>query len=116
MPWLEWFPTCRNDATGVPRPELGCIQTNWVCPIWLGLPPAVWSHRVGHVVSTDLTNEQWTLLEPVFNAPGKQGPSHAADLWSAVDEMLCISHTGCQWHFLPEPFVPWTQVLSKFRR
>jgi transposase len=35
--------------------------------------------------SSDLTDEQWMLLEPVFNAPGKRGPRHAADLRSVVD-------------------------------
>jgi putative transposase len=30
--------------------------------------------------------------------------------------MLYISHTGCQWRFLPESFGPWTRVWSQFRR
>jgi putative transposase len=30
--------------------------------------------------------------------------------------MLYISHTGCQWRFLPEEFGPWTRVWSQFRR
>lgn len=30
--------------------------------------------------------------------------------------MLYISHTGCQWRFLPETFGPWTRVWSQFRR
>jgi hypothetical protein len=30
--------------------------------------------------ASDLTDEQWALLEPVFNAPGKRGPKHAPDL------------------------------------
>ena len=66
--------------------------------------------------SSDLTDEQWTLLEPVFNAPGKRGPKHAVDLRSVVDAMLYISHTGCQWRFLPESFGPWTRAWSQFRR
>src|SRR3954464_574585 len=51
--------------------------------------------------ASDLTDEQWALLEPVFNAPGKRGPKHAPDLRRVVDAMLHISHTGCQWWFLP---------------
>ena len=34
----------------------------------------------GMSYSSDLTDEQWALLEPVFNAPGKRGPKHASDL------------------------------------
>jgi putative transposase len=66
--------------------------------------------------ASDLTDEQWALLEPVFNAPGKRGPKHAPDLRWVVDAMLYISHTGCQWRFLPESFGPWTRVWSQFRR
>lgn len=66
--------------------------------------------------SSDLTDEQWALLEPVFNAPGKRGPKHGPDLRRVVDAMLYISHTGCQWRFLPESFGPWTRAWSQFRR
>ncbi len=64
----------------------------------------------------DLTDEQWDLLESVFNAPGNVGPKHAADLRQVVDAMLHISHTGCQWLLVPESFGPWTHVGSQFRR
>jgi transposase len=66
--------------------------------------------------ASDLTDEQWALLEPVFNAPGKRGPKHAPDLRRVIDAMLYVSHTGCQWRFLPESFGPWTRVWSQFRR
>ena len=66
--------------------------------------------------SSDLTDERWALLEPVFNAPGKRGPRHAPDLRRVVDAMLYVSHTGCQWRYLPESFGPWTRVWSQFRR
>jgi putative transposase len=70
----------------------------------------------GMAYTTDLTDEQWALLEPVFNTPGKRGPKHAPDLRRVVDAMLYVSHTGCQWRFLPESFGPWTRVWSQFRR
>jgi transposase len=66
--------------------------------------------------ASDLNDEQWALLEPVFHAPGKRGPKHGPDLRRVVDGMLYISHTGCQWRFLPESFGPWTRVRSQFRR
>ncbi|WP_230087280.1 IS5 family transposase [Nocardioides marmotae] len=65
---------------------------------------------------SDLTDEQWDLLDPVFNAPGKRGRRHADDLRSVVDAMLYIAQTGCQWRYLPESFGPWTRVWSQFRR
>jgi hypothetical protein len=30
--------------------------------------------------ASDLTGEQWALLEPVLNAPGRRGPKHVPDL------------------------------------
>ena len=63
-----------------------------------------------------LTDDQWNLLEPVFNAPGKRGRRHADDLRTVVDTMLYIAQTGCQWRYLPESFGPWTRVWSQFRR
>ena len=66
--------------------------------------------------TSDLTHEQWALLEPVFNTPGKRGPKHAPDLRRVVYAMLYVSHTGCQWRFLPESFGPWTRAWSQFRR
>jgi putative transposase len=70
----------------------------------------------GLAYTSDLTDEQWALLEPVFNPPGKRGPRHSPDLRRVVDAMLYVSHTGCQWRFLPESFGPWTRVWSQFRR
>jgi putative transposase len=65
---------------------------------------------------SDLTDDQWDLLEPVFNAPGKRGRKHADDLPSVVNAMLHIAQTGCQWGYLPASFGPRTRVWSQFRR
>lgn len=65
---------------------------------------------------SDLTDDQWALLEPVFNAPGKRGRKHADDLRTVVDAMLYIAQTGCQWRYLPQSFGPWTRIWSQFRR
>jgi transposase len=65
---------------------------------------------------SDLTDDQWGLLEQVFNLPGKRGRKHADDLRTVVDAMLYIAHTGCQWRYLPTSFGPWTRVWSQFPR
>ncbi len=71
----------------------------------------------GMTYPSDVTDEEWNLLEPVFNAPGKRGRKHADDLRRVVvDAMRYVSNTGCQWRFLPESFGPWTRVWSQFRR
>jgi hypothetical protein len=50
----------------------------------------------GMVYTSDPTDEQWAVLEPMFNTPGKRGPKHAPDPRRVVDAMLYASHTGCQ--------------------
>ena len=37
---------------------------------------------------SDLTDDQWELLEQVFNAAGKRGRRHADGLRTVVDAML----------------------------
>ena len=56
--------------------------------------------------SSDLTDAQWNLLEPLLLVPPKRGPKYGADLRNVVDAMLYISHAGCQWRFLPDEFGP----------
>jgi putative transposase len=66
--------------------------------------------------SSDLIDEQWTLLQPVLNRPGKRGCRYGSDLRTVVDGMLHVAQTGCQWRYLPASFGPWTRVWSQFRR
>jgi transposase len=42
---------------------------------------------------SDLTDDQWELLEPVFNTPGKRGRMHAGDLRTVVNGILCTTRT-----------------------
>lgn len=65
---------------------------------------------------SDLTDAQWGLLEPLLCPSSKRGPKHGGDLRRVVDAMLYVTHTGCQWRFLPDGFGKWTRVWSQFRR
>lgn len=66
--------------------------------------------------ASDLTDEQWELVERELCGPGKRGRAFGPDLRRVVDGMLYVSHTGCQWRFLPADFGKWTRVWSQFRR
>lgn len=65
--------------------------------------------------ATDLTDAQWATLEPLLLSPGKPGPKHR-DLRTVVNGLLYVSHTGCQWRFLPSEYGSWTRAWSQFRR
>lgn len=58
--------------------------------------------------SSGLTEEQWDLCEPVFNAPGRRGRDHSGDLPIVVDAMLYLAQASSQWLHLPTPFGPRT--------
>ncbi len=66
--------------------------------------------------SSDLTDAQWSLLEPLRAHRAKRGPKRGADLRHVVDALLYISHNGCQRRFLPEELGPGTRIWSPFRR
>lgn len=66
--------------------------------------------------SSDLTDEEWEIVEPMLRYAGKRGRRHGADLRKVVDAILYVSKTGCQWRMLPSDFGPWTRVWTQFRR
>lgn len=64
---------------------------------------------------TDLTDEQWTLLEPVL-ARGSRGPRPSVDRRTVVDAILYQARTGCQWRYLPAEFGRWNTIWKVFSR
>ena len=65
--------------------------------------------------STDLTDAQWGLIEPIFKSnKGQHFVEHSKrDLINAV---LYLIKTGCQWRLLPNDFPPHEAVWSFYRR
>lgn len=63
---------------------------------------------------SDVTDRQWSVLEPLLTA-GKRGPRHT-DLRNVINGVLYVAHTGCQWRFLPGEYGKWTRLWSQFRR
>jgi putative transposase len=65
---------------------------------------------------TDMTDAQWKKLKPLLESASKRGRKHGQDLRQVVDALLYVTHTGCQWGYLPESYGPWTRVWSQFKR
>jgi putative transposase len=65
--------------------------------------------------STDLTDKQWEMIEPIFVSKKGQHLSKYSkrDLINAV---LYLVKTGCQWRLLPNDFPPHDAVWSFYRR
>jgi len=65
--------------------------------------------------STDLTDNQWSLIEPIFRSnKGANLSKHSKR--KLVNAVLYLVKTGCQWRLLPNDFPPYSTVWSFYRR
>jgi putative transposase len=75
--------------------------------------------RARKAYSTDLTNEQWALLEPILLAAEdriRPGPERIVDLREVLNTLLYQNRTGCQWAFLPHDLLPKSTVYDYFAK
>src|SRR5436189_5249175 len=63
---------------------------------------------------SDLSDEQWALAEPMLPAPPGGGRPPKTRLRDALDAVLYILRTGCQWRYLPKDFPPKSTVWGYF--
>lgn len=54
------------------------------------------------VYPTDLTDEQWALLEPLLPPPKPGGRPRTVDLRLVVNTIFYLAKAGCQWAMLPK--------------
>jgi putative transposase len=66
--------------------------------------------------STDLTDEQWEILEPLVpvHQPGPQPRKYTHR--EILNAIFYVNRTGCQWRNLPHDFPPWESVYGYFYR
>ena len=68
---------------------------------------------------TDLTDAQWSLLEPLllaFENRLRPGPEREVDLREVVNTLLYQNRTGCQWGLLPHDLLPKSTVYDYFAK
>jgi putative transposase len=66
-----------------------------------------------HTYPSDVTDEQWALIEPAIPVyPG--GRPRKTDVRDVVDAILYLLRTGCQWRYLPKDFPPRSTVWRYF--
>src|SRR5262245_31470815 len=64
---------------------------------------------------SDLTDEQWALVEPLI-PPSTGGRPRTTPLRDVLDAIFYVLRTGCQWRFLPKDFPPKSTVWDYFGR
>lgn len=67
---------------------------------------------------TDLTDEQWAILEPMIPPPRTQhgGTPRRVDMREVINTLLYQNRTGCQWELLPHDLLPKSTVYEYFAR
>ena len=65
---------------------------------------------------SDLTDEEWRLLEPLLPAPRRTGRRRAWPMREVINAIFYVLRAGCPWRMLPDSFPPPSTVYRWFVR
>jgi putative transposase len=63
---------------------------------------------------SDLTDEQWALMEIVIPAAKPGGRPRSVDMREVINAMLYLNRSGCQWDMMPHDLPPKSTVYEYF--
>jgi putative transposase len=63
---------------------------------------------------TDLTDEQWAILEPLIPPAKLGGRPRSVDMREVINTILYLNRTGCPWDLLPHDLLPKSTVYEDF--
>ena len=66
--------------------------------------------------SSDLTDEEWAILEPLIPAAKRGGRPRTANMREVLNGIFYVLKTGCQWENLPKDLPPSGTVFYYFNR
>ena len=65
--------------------------------------------------SSNLTLDQWQLLEPLIPAAKPGGRPRSVAIWDILNAIFYVLYEGCRWRSLPGDFPKWQTVYTYFR-
>jgi putative transposase len=65
---------------------------------------------------SDLTDAQWSLVEPLMPPPAKRGRKREISLREVLNAIFYLLRTGCQWDYLPHDFPPKDSVFYYYNK
>jgi putative transposase len=65
---------------------------------------------------SDLTDEQWALLEPLIPPAKSGGAPRTVDMREILNTLFYQNRSGCQWDMLPHDLLPKSTVFDYFTR
>ena len=63
---------------------------------------------------SDLTDEEWALIEPLIPPAKRGGGKRTVNLREVVNGLMYVLSTGCQWRALPKDLPPKSTVHGYF--
>src|SRR6266446_7881631 len=63
---------------------------------------------------SDLTDEQWSVLEPLVPRAAENCRPRTTDMREVVNAIFYVNRAGCPWRMLPRDFPPWRTVYNYF--
>ncbi|WP_333669505.1 IS5 family transposase [Elioraea tepidiphila] len=72
--------------------------------------------RAGLRYASDLTDDEWRLLEPLLPGVPRCGRRRAWPLREIANAIFYVLRAGCAWRLLPDSFPPWRTVYRWFAR
>ena len=80
-----------------------------------GYSPSLWgAHMMQPLYPSDLTDEEWTILEPLVPAAKPGGRPRRVNMRQILNALFYQQRTGCQWRALPREYPPWPTVWTYF--
>src|SRR3954451_24104658 len=64
---------------------------------------------------SDLTDEQWAILEPLTPPAHRHGRPRQTDLREVINAIFYRNRNGCTWRALPHDFPPWRTAYNYFK-
>lgn len=64
--------------------------------------------------STDLTDAQWAILEPMIPPEKLGGRPRTVNMREVINSILYLNRAGCQWDMLPHDLLPKSTVYEYF--
>ena len=65
---------------------------------------------------SDLTDQEWELLEPLLESSERRGRPPKWPARHVADAVFYLLRSGCAWRMLPREYPPWQTVYYHFRK
>lgn len=111
--WRKPGASVKANSRPAPPPESTGAQEE-VVPVQKrrkqSLPWTVTRERSYRCYPSDLTDQEWAILEPLIPPTKEGGRPRTTEMREVLNALFYVDRTGCQWRALPHDFPPWSTV------